>query len=115
MPEPQLPNNRKITISFRKSSDYRIYSATDLWGGPTADGAAVFFHLAIDHFPTPSYQSFIADDQGRVNPNDVKETITSGDVEKELLCGIMFTPEVAKKIGSWLVARGQELIDKRGG
>ena len=115
MPDPLPPEKRKITVSFRKSPDYRIYSATDLWGGPTADRAAVFFHLAIDHFPTPSYQSFVANEQGLVNPNEVKETIAAGDLEKELLCGIMLTPEVALKIGNWLVGHGQELIKLRGG
>lgn len=109
MPEPEPSQPRKVTVSFRKSADYRIFSATDVWGGPTADRSAVFFHLAIDHFPTPSYQSFEADEQGRVNPRDVKETITSGDLEKELLCGIMLTPNVAVKIGNWLMLRGREL------
>lgn len=114
MPDPEPQKERKVTVSFRKSADYRIYSATDLFGGPTADGAAVFFNLSIDHFPTPSYQSFVADAQGRVTQNDLKETITAGDIEKELLCGIMLMPEVAIKIGNWLVARGEESIQRRG-
>lgn len=112
MPEPESSQRRKVTVSFRKSADYRIFSATDLYGGPTADGSAVFFHLTIDHFPTPSYQSFESDEHGQINLKDVKETITAGDVDKELLCGIMFTPAVAVKIGNWLVQRGQELGGK---
>lgn len=109
MPEQESKPRRKATVSFRKAPDYRIISATDLWGGPTADGSAVFFHLTIDHFPTPSYQTFEIDNEGRVNLKDVKETVASGDVEKELLCGILFTPAVAQKVGQWLIERAKEL------
>ncbi len=109
MPESKQPEGRKVTVNFRKSPDYRIFSATDIWGGPTADGSAVFFHMTIDHFPTPSYQTFAANEQGQVNLGDVKETITAGDIEKELLCGVMLTPDVAIKVGNWLITRGTEL------
>ncbi len=113
MPESEQPEEsqegRKVTVSFRKSPDYRIFSATDVFGGPTADGSGVFFHLTIDHFPTPSYQTFNVNDQGQVNLGTARETITAGDLEKELLCGIMFTPDVAIKIGNWLVQHGTKL------
>lgn len=108
-PESQEPEGRKVTVSFRKSPDYRIFSATDVYGGPTADGSGVFFHLTIDHFPTPSYQTFNVNDHGQVNLGTARETITAGDLEKELLCGIMFTPDVAIKIGNWLVQHGTKL------
>jgi hypothetical protein len=100
---------RKVTVNFRKSQDYRIFAATDIYGGPTADGAAVFFHMTIDHFPTPSYQTFAVNSDGRVNLADVKETVSAGDVEKELLCGVLLTPDVAIKVGNWLIQRGNQL------
>ena len=46
-----------------------------------------------------------------INPNDVKETIASGDLEKELLCGIMLTPEVSIKIGKWLITHWADRVD----
>lgn len=114
MSQQSSPEQHKVTVSFRKSADYKIFSATDIWGGPTADGGFVFFNLTIDHFPTPSYQSFEPDQENRINPNNPKETISSGDLEKELLCGMMLTPEVAIKIGTWLKNQGENLINLRG-
>jgi hypothetical protein len=69
--------------------------------------------MTIDHFPTPSYQTFAVSEHGQVNLGDVKETITAGDIEKELLCGVMFTPDVAIKVGNWLVSRGNELKERQ--
>ena len=113
MANPAPEEQRKVTVSFRKSDDYRLYPVTDVYGGTTVDGDAVFFHLTVDHFPTPSYQTFIPDSEGRINLGDVKETISAGDIEKELLCGIMLTPEAAVKIGNWLLQRGNDIIDSR--
>jgi hypothetical protein len=101
----------KLSISFRKAPDYRLYPATGAWGGPTPDGQ-ILMNIFVEHGALPSYQTFKVNDEGRVNLNEVLESAAAGDGERDVLCGIVLTPTNAKKIAEWLNNHADRILSK---
>ncbi len=96
MPEPQ-----KITVSFRKSPDYRIYPATGAWGGATPDGH-ILMNIIVEHATLPSYQTFAVQEGGRIDHTQPLDSVATGDGERDVLCGIMFSVSTARAVAQWL-------------
>lgn len=99
MPEEK---EQKFTVVFRRASDYKIYPAQIIYGGPVPDGSGILMSLCVDHTAFPSYVQHPVDKEGRVDPLTITDQVTTGHVEREMLAGIYLTVEQAERLAVWL-------------
>ena len=103
------PKDQKLTIVFRRSPDYRIFHG-NLWqGGPTPGGDGILLNLCIDHLALPSYVVHEITD-GRVDISNPTESVSAGQVEREVLCGILLSKNEAQQLQGFLA----QFLDKLG-
>ncbi|MEW6511844.1 MAG: hypothetical protein AB1428_12910 [Bacteroidota bacterium] len=71
-------------------------------------------NVVVDHASLPSYQTHTVSGE-TVNLAQAEETVSSGDGDKEILCGVLFTARDAVSVGDWLMKQGKLMLDKLGG
>jgi len=105
-----MAEEKKITVSYRRSNEYKVMPATGAWGGPTPDGhlLANFF---VEHASVPSYQTFPADESGKVDMRNARDSVASGDLERELMVGIVLSPTTALSVAKWLTEHAKRILD----
>jgi len=109
MSEPTTP--KKLTVTFKKAPDYKIYPATGSWGGPTPNGQ-ILINFVVDHAAVPSYTTHDVGESGQFNLAVPSEITSSGDLNKEILCGVLLTPADALSIAAWLKANAEKLMSR---
>lgn len=110
---PEETQVKKITMSFRKSADYKLYPAGNAYIAPTIDGTKLLVNFTIDHPSLPSYQTYPINEKGIIDMNTVIDSTSAGELEKEILCGILLTTQDAKSIGQFLVNWADKLMGKQ--
>lgn len=111
MPEEKQNPEPKFTVSFIKAKDYKLYPSTGVWAVPSADGTKIVLNFVVEHIAIPSYQTHEIHDK-KINFVQVKDSVSSGEMEREFLCGVLLTLEDARSIGHFLVGKADE-IDKQ--
>jgi hypothetical protein len=110
MSENPQPLPSKVTFSFKKAPDYRIYPATGAWGGPTIDQRHLLMNISIDHPTLPSYTAHSVDEGGKIDLQHITDSASASDLERELLCGILLDKGTAKVLGQWLIDNAEKLM-----
>jgi hypothetical protein len=96
---------KTFTIVLKRSPDYRIYPSTTVYGGPVMDRTGILMNVCVDHGAFPNYIAHpIAEDGVTVDLSTVQDQAQIGNIEREVLCGIYFTVEQAKRVVGWLNA-----------
>ena len=110
---PEQPE-KKFTIIGKRAPDYKIYPAGIIYGGPTPDSQSILMNVCVDHSAFPNYtQHQIVD--GRVDMSVVQDQAMVGDVEREILCGILLSTDQAKKLVGWLAQNLEKIERNLGG
>jgi len=104
MPDPKT----QVTVSIKKTPDYKIHPATGVFGGPTTDGN-IMIHFMVEHAAIPNYQVINIDEAGTHKRGEILDSVTSGDGERTLVCGIMLSPNTALAISNWLRTHAKNL------
>lgn len=95
-----------IDVFYKRSNDFRTIPVSGVWGGVTAPGmiSAEFF---VEKPAVPEHTVI------KVDENGVATELPSGkrEITREILVGVIITPEMARIIGNFLIARADE-IDK---
>jgi len=99
----------QITISFRRSPDYKLYPATGVYGGLTSDGH-IMMHFMVEHAAIPNYQTIKVEEGGALNPKQILDSVASGDAERNLVCGVMISPNTALALADWLRQHAKSLL-----
>ncbi len=99
---------KKFTIVFKRSPDYRVYAAPVIYGGPTPDGRGILINLCVDHAAFPSYVEHRIDEKGHVNLQEIDSIAQVGNVEREIQAGIFLSIDEAQRTVRWL----QDLLTK---
>ncbi len=100
----------KITVSFKKSPDYKLYPVSGAWGCPTTDGH-ILMNLMLEHAAMPNYQTLPVAEDGSVNTAEPIESVAAGDGEREILCGIVVAPHTARNLAKWLNMMADRLTE----
>lgn len=95
-------------IEFIKSTQYKLFSATGLWGGVTPQGR-VSVDFFVERGVTPEVLEVEVSDEG-----EVKETVREPSetdftmLHRELQAGVVLAPEDAFSMGAWLMQKAVE-------
>ena len=104
----------KFTIIFRRAPDYKIYPGSVIYGGPSPDLESIVMNVCIDHSAFPNYvQHRVVD--GRADLSKVDDQVVMGNVERELLCGIVLTVDQATRMCAWLTQHIENIERLRNG
>lgn len=102
---------KKFTIVFKRSPNYKVYAAPVIYGGPTPDGRGILINLCVDHTAFPSYVEHQIDDKGQVNLQEISSVAQVGNVEREIQAGVFLSRDEAERTVRWL----QDLLNKMRG
>jgi hypothetical protein len=103
-------HTKKVLVEYSKSKDYRIVSATGVWGGLSPQGE-IICNFFIEQNAKPDKLEMIIDSQGKI----LSETPIGKDgteltyFERELQIGVVIRPDIAKTIGQWLIDQADKL------
>ena len=103
----------EVAFDYVKTADFRIVWADGGIGGPTAHGHV---HLALyaERPAIPRRQVFKIDQAtSSLGPLIPEKTITRMAYVREMSCDLMMTPDVARKLGEWLIQQA-DLMSKGG-
>ena len=94
--------SKNIKIYFSKTKDYKIVSATGVWGG-VSPGGDIFFDLFIDKRDNPEYLELKIDNHNKT------EEVGRGEQKlvRESQIGITLRPDNALVIGKWLIEKAE--------
>jgi hypothetical protein len=112
-PEPSDPSKAVFTISYKKAHDYKIFPCSGVWGGPSPDATKLIVNLMVEHRSIPSYETFDIGEGGNIDLTRIKDSVSAGNMERELVCGILLTSEDARSIGAWLINHANEMDARR--
>jgi hypothetical protein len=101
-----------LTIHYEEADGKRAAPVSGAYGGPSADGANVIVHVYSEWSMVPSIQQLPIDEKGVVHVSE-GQTIKRGDLQREVQATLVMTPEVAVRIGEWLVGKGAAAIQAR--
>lgn len=92
-----------FTIVLKRAPDYRIFLAQTIYGGPVPDASGILMNVCVDHAAFPSYIVHPLSEDGKtVNMAQVQDQAQVGNVEREVLCGVYFTLDQARRTANWL-------------
>ena len=108
-----MAQEHEIHFRYRKAEDYRLVSATGIYGGITPNGR-IFANLFVDHPQMPETVTH------RVSPDSrLGEEIgrTEGDADgswfdRRLEVGVLMDPSVARSVGRWLIQKADEFDEQ---
>jgi hypothetical protein len=103
--------DEKFTVVFRRAPDYRIYPSNIVYGGPTPDSKNILLNVCVDHQAFPSYTQHKVE-AGRVNMGEPGEQVTAGQVEREMVAGVLMSLDQARSLHGML-GRVIQSMEKR--
>ncbi len=99
----------KIPIVYETSSEHKPIPVNGAFGGPTLDGFIhATFYFERNRIPKEISIEVDAQGAGTELPFDPENII----IERLMQCSMVFTPEVAKKIGIWLISHANNIEKK---
>lgn len=76
------------------------------FGGPSPDGSSVVAHLYVESGTIPARESMVRDSEDKVDPSKATR-IVRGDITRSVQASLAMAPEVAIRLGNWLVTQGE--------
>jgi hypothetical protein len=103
-------SQRKVLVKYKESKDYRKGAASGVFGGPTPAGG-LMCNFFLETRAVPDQVEIEIDSSGAAIEKPVTEE--EGEVFiREILFGVLLSPQVARSIGDWLIQRSRELMEK---
>lgn len=102
--------NQTVRFQYPVGRDYRRIPVTGVIGGPTPNGLVVA-HLFVETHRLPAEQTgvILPDGQLQMPQASPPEPV----IDRELMVGLMMTPEATLSIGQWLVNTANAAITAR--
>lgn len=94
--------DKEITFRFEKDPEYRVVTANGAWGGITPRGD-MKFDLFFEHIDLPEEINYMATPDG-LGP-ETSRNPTPAPITREVLIGVVMTPENAENLGRWLLEK----------
>ena len=105
---------KQISIVYEKVSLGKpTVAATGAFGGPSPDHHSVVAHLFVEHPSIPSIISHRVRDDNTID-FEHGDSVSRGDVTREIQTTLVLSPEAAILIGNWLVKHGVAAAQGRG-
>lgn len=82
------------------------------YGGPSPDGSTVVAHIYSEFGTIPAMEDLDVAEDGSVDTSKGHQ-IRRGDVTRKVLATLVMSPEVAIRVGKWLVGKGQASMEHR--
>lgn len=102
---------KQFTILLKRSSDYKIMPGQTVYGGPLPDLSGILMNICVDHSAFPNYIAHEIQADGRVDTNNIVDQVQIANLERELLCGIVFTVDQARSVVKWLERHIKQIED----
>jgi hypothetical protein len=103
-------SQRKILVKYKESQNYRREAVSGVFGGPTPAGG-LMCNFFLETRAVPDQVEIEIDSSGAAIEKPVTEE--EGEVFiREILFGVLLSPQVARSIGDWLIQRSRELMEK---
>lgn len=103
-------NEKNISFIFEKNKNSITFPANGAIGGPTPDSSGVMVHFYVEYSSVPHSTTIKVEDKHVINP--LGESITRGDITREIQASTFLTPDVAILIGKWLIASANEIKNR---
>jgi hypothetical protein len=104
---------KKIVLQWENNPDRKTFTATGAYGGPSPDREALIINFFIDRNSLPNYEEFEPDEHNQIRM-DAGRKVSRGDFVREVQHTLVLTPNVALKIGNWLIKRSNEMLNPKG-
>lgn len=103
-------SKQHLKVRFARDENVVPMPVTGAYGGPTADGNSLFAIFFVEHADVGALIDVEIDESGNVS-----ESLQArlADVVREVVCKLVFSPEAAVAIGTWLKERGEQLIEAK--
>lgn len=94
--------DKEITFLFDKDPDYKVIAANGAWGGVTPRGE-IKFDLFFENVDTPDELTYMTTPDG-LGP-EISRQPAGSTIVREVLMGVVMTPENAENLGRWLIEK----------
>src|SRR5579863_1492977 len=91
--------DQTVRFQYPASRDYRRVPITGVIGGPTPTGL-VIANLFFETSRLPAEQTGVVRPDGQVHIS--VESTSAQILDRELMIGLVMTPEIALSVGQWL-------------
>ncbi|WP_028973132.1 hypothetical protein [Spirochaeta cellobiosiphila] len=102
--------DKEITFEFVKDPDYKMIAINGAWGGVTPRGE-IKFDLFFEHVDFPEEVSYMTTPDG-LGPEVSRDPVKSSII-REVMMGIVMTPENAANLGHWLIEKSNQATPKK--
>ncbi|OGT95825.1 MAG: hypothetical protein A3I79_08405 [Gemmatimonadetes bacterium RIFCSPLOWO2_02_FULL_71_11] len=101
-----------VSIVYEESEDRPSIPVGGAYGGPSPDGTLVVAHLYTEFGTIPAMEEHDQEEDGKVDLSKGHQ-IKRGDVTRKVLATLVLSPEVAERVGKWLVQKSKMAMDRR--
>jgi hypothetical protein len=105
-------NSNEVTFVYEQADGSRSLPVTGAQGGTSPDGASVVANLYVERASIPHHVSHQIESDGQINL-EPSESVTRGEITREVQASLVMTPEHAIQIGQWLLNEGQKAMQAR--
>ncbi len=96
---------KEVKIKFTESTEYKIYPATGVWGGPGPDGTFVI-DFFVERLSVPE-EMVLEFEMGKA-PKEMSRT--EQGMVRERQVGVVMRPDVAKAVGKFLIDKADKVL-----
>lgn len=93
-------NLKNVEFRYSKDQDYKLITASGIWGGVNQDGM-VFFDLFLDYQEPPDFVEREIKEH-ELGPEKIHRSKDSVIVERLRQIGVLMTPKTAMSVAKWL-------------
>src|SRR5262245_50628174 len=100
-----------VVFDHERSPDYRIIAVTGIWGGLVPSGQ-VMFDLVTELIRNPNRVRHDVTQDGKLGPEKSREP-SERIILRYSQVGVMVTPDVAERMGQWLLDRAKQARERQ--
>lgn len=103
-----------LSITYEEPESLPSIPVSGAYGGPSPDGSTIFVHVYTEYIPIPMVTEHPLDAEGVADFSiGTQRTTRRGDLTRKVQATLVFTPEVAARVGKWLAEKGNKALAMR--
>jgi hypothetical protein len=103
-----MAEQKTFTIEYKQDEPRPKIPVSGMLGGTTADGTSIVAHVYIEHPTISSFDRYVVDATGGVDLSKPSERMRSGDITRQVVASMVFSPAIAEVVGKWLVEKAKD-------
>lgn len=103
---------QSLDIVYEEPPTRPIIPVQGAYGGPSPDGFSVVAHVYAEYVTVPAREENVFLEGSRVDPSKATQ-IRRADTTRLVQATLVFSPEVAIRVGEWLATHGRAAIEHR--